>query len=126
MARRRIFAKRRTPRWPLAAALSIVLVGLASAGGVTLLRLSSSEIPACSAAEVRHELKDLLRDQPGLSEASDLQVLELDERKQVFGSDRMLARDCAATAEVDGAIELIRFRIMHDDEQGYVLSVPGI
>ena len=69
---------------------------------------------------------DLLRNQPALSQASDFQVLELDERKQVFGRDRMLARDCAATAEVDGAQELIRFRITHDDEQGYVLSLPGI
>jgi hypothetical protein len=126
MARRRIFARRRTPRWPLAALLSLALVGLASAGGVAFLRSSFDGIPACSAAEVRHELNDLLREHPDLSEASELQVVELDERKQVFRRDRMLARDCAATAEVDGARELIRFRIMPDGEQGYVLSLRGV
>lgn len=125
MARRRIFARRRTPRWPLAASLSLALVGLASAGGVAFLRPSSG-IPACSAAEVRHELNDLLRQHPSLSEASEFQVVELGERKQVFRRDRMLARDCAATAQVDGASELIRFRIMQDDEQGYVLSLRGV
>jgi hypothetical protein len=124
MARRRIFARRRSPRWPLAALLSLGLVGLASAGGVALLR-SPSGIPACSADEVRHELDGLLREHPSVGEASRVEVVELDESKRLFRRDLMLARDCAVTAQVDGARELIRFRITRDEEQGYVLSLRG-
>ena len=125
MARRRIFARKRTaPRWPLAALLSLALVGLVSAGGVSLLRRSSA-IPACSAEQVRHELRDLLRERPELVAASEFQLVDLNEDKRVFRRDRMQARHCAATADVDGARELIRFHITRDDEQGYVLTLRG-
>lgn len=125
MARRRMFArKRRSPPWPRAALLSLVLAGVVSAGGLMLLRAPAG-IPACSAEEVRHDLRDLLREQARLSEASELEVVELDERKRLFRSDRMHARDCAATADVDGAREMIRFRITRDERQGYVLSLRG-
>lgn len=125
MARRRMFArKRRTPRWPRAALLSLALVGLVSAGGLALLRAPVG-IPACSADKVRHDLRDLLREQAQLSEASELEVVELDERRRLFRSDRMHARDCAATADVDGARETIRFRITRDERQGYVVSLRG-
>lgn len=125
MARRRIFARRRAPRWPKAALVSLGLVGLASAGGVALLR-STPEIPACSAAEIRGGLDELLREHPAVGEDSRIEVVELGERKRLFDDGLMLARDCAATAEVDGARELIRFRITRDHAQGYVLSLRGI
>src|SRR5690606_2428224 len=109
MARKRIFSRKRSRRWPLGAAVSLGFIGAVSAAWLTLAP-ANPPIPACSAEEVRRDLRDMLRGQAA-AEVGEVEVVALSESRRVFRRDRMQARDCAARAQVDGSEETIRFRI---------------
>lgn len=122
MARRRIFAKRRSRRGWHSAVLALG-AAVALAAGAKLLLNDSAAFPGCADASVRADLLALLQEETKLAPVESLQLDGVDERKQTFRQGELFARECAAVAQVDGAEERIRFRITRDADHGYVLSL---